>query len=581
MWATRRIWAAAFLVMVVLAGGCARPYPSKGAPVRPGGPAEGGTLHLSLPATPRGLFNPVLYEDAYDGAILDLVFDGLLTVNERLEYVCNLCRSMEISPDHRTLTFRLKPGVRWHDGAPFTAEDVAFTVRTILHPDYTGVRTRDFAALLGVEKMLKERARLAEQVRSGQISSEEAGRLRRARWEAWLRGDGARAIQVVDPLTIVFTMEQPYAPILQSLAIKVMPKHIFETVPVGELARHPATRKPVGTGPYRFVEYRPDQYVKLERFDRYHRGTPRIHRVIYRIVNQDVAVAQLLAGEIDAARVRPEDLDLLRKDPAIRIHVPAVSGYQYMGLNHDHPILREKTVRQALAYGIDRQGIVDRLLRGHGEVVSTHLSPATWAYDLSVLNSYPYDPDKARRLLAQAGWRERNQEGILIRDGQPFRFTLKYPSGNAVREAAAQLIQANLRELGIQVDLQMMEFGTLIREVFDRRNMDAWLMGWVVGIDPDPGAIFLPDSKWGRVTGWRNARSEALIRQGVRTLLPAQRRLIYTEWARLINEELPFIFLYSEHELEAVRTDRIRGLRPDARGALWNIWELWIPPEKQ
>lgn len=578
---TRQICTAVVIAALLLATGCARSNVSGDGGGPDGGPAVGGALHLSLPAAPKGVFNPVLYEDQYDGAVLDLVFDGLLRLNERLEYVCNLCQSMEISRDSRRLTFRLKPGIRWHDGEPFTAEDVAFTIRTVLHPEYTGVRTGDFSALLGVERMLDQRDALAEQVREGRLSPLRAAELRMAGWETWLKGEGAEAIRVIDPLTISFTTSEPYAPILQSLSIRIIPAHIFRDVPVRQMQRHPATRQPVGTGPYRFVSYRPDQYIELERFLEYHGGEPFIEKIIYRIVNQDIAVGQLLAGELDAVRIRPGDLDLIKNDPNVLVHALPAYGYQYMGLNHDHPVLGQKAVRQALAYGINRQAIVEQLLKGYGKVVSSHLPPVEWAYDPSVLNPYPYDPDKARALLAEAGWKERNEDGILVRAGQPLTFTLKYPAGNRIREAAAQLIQANLKELGIGVELQMMEFATLTRQVFDQRKMDAWLLGWSLGLDPDPAAIFLSDSKWGKVTGWHNPKSDELIRQGVRALSPKDRRPIYTQWIRLINDELPYIFLYSEHDLEAVRTDRVRGLRPDARGALWNITELWIPPDRQ
>lgn len=529
-------------------------------------------LNLSMYAAPRGVFNPILAEDGYDAQVLGLIFHGLLDLNERFEWVCDLCLSYSFSADQRTITFRLREDVAWHDGHPFTAEDVAYTIRAILHPDYPGVRTGDFAALAGVERMLSFRERLA---REG-LAPDEVRRRKLENWEAWLRGDGARAIRVVDPHTIAFTTDYPYAPLLQSLAVWILPAHIYGDTPVARMAEHPAVRHPVGTGPYKFVRYLPDQYVELVRNEAYFRGAPQIERVIYRIANQDVALGQLMAGELDVVVVNPADLELLKSDPDIAIFPMPDFAYQYLGLNHDHPALGDRRVRQAIMHAINRQGIVDRLLRGHGTVMNTHIHPGSWAYDADGLDRYPYDPDRAAQLLAEAGWRERGPDGYLVKDGKTLSFTLKYASGNRVREATAPLIQADLKAVGIKVELQMLEFATLMQQVFGQRAADAWLMGWGVGSDPHPGAIFLPDNKWGRVTGWRSPRSEALIRQGSRLLSQAERKPVYREWARLLNEELPYIFLYSQHQLVAVRTDRVRGWAPNVRGVLWNIHELRI-----
>jgi peptide/nickel transport system substrate-binding protein len=573
------------LAVALLAAGCStksnneQPNGSQQA----GKPVDGGTLYLSMFSAPKGVFNPILYEDQYDSNVIGLVFNGLLRTNEKLEWVCDLCDKYEVSADNKTVTFTLKDNLKWHDGKPVTTKDVSFTFMSMLHPDYTGVRTGDFSALAGVEKMLDERAQLGEDVDAKKVTKEDAAKKIKATWDAWLAGPGKEAIKVIDDKKISFTTDEPFAPFLQSLAYSIIPEHVFAGTEIGKMIDHPATTKnPIGTGPYKFVEYVTDQYVKLERFDDYHMGKPHIQNVIYKIANQDVAITQLQAGDIDYLQPTPKDIDLLKGDANIKIYSQPDFGYQYMGFNHDNPLFKDKKVRQAFAYAIDREAIVTSQLKGYGTVMNSHMPPAmTWAYDPNQLNAYKYDTKKAQELLAEAGWKEKNSEGYLTKDGKVFEFTLLYPSGNKVREASAPLIQANLKAVGIKVNPEMKEFASLSTTIFDERKMDAWLMGWSLTLDPDPGAIFLPDNKWGKVTGWTNARSEQLIKDGTKKLKAEERKPIYIEWAKIMNDELPYVFLYSQNTIEAVRTDKVMGLKPDARGALWNIWELWIPQNKQ
>jgi peptide/nickel transport system substrate-binding protein len=585
---TKRFFAALLALVLLAAAGCSKPKATDpqggGAQADPSTPVEGGTLNLSMFSPPKGVFNPVLYEDQYDAWILDLAFNGLLRLNEKLEYVCDLCEKFDIAPDNKTVTFELRSGLKWHDGQPLTTADVAFTFRTMLHPDYPGVRTGDYAALMGVQKMLDERDALAKQVKENKLTAEDAAKQKKGTWEAWLSGDGKKAINVIDDKKIAFATEEPYAPFLQNLAYNIIPEHAFKGVDVAKMAEADATRKPIGTGPYKVLEYKTDQYVKLERNENFHLGKPKIATIIYKIVNQDVAIGQLKAGEIDFMKIKPADVELVQGDKGIKVDERADFGYQYMGINFDNPILKDKNVRQALMYSLNRKAMVDQLLKGHGAVVNSHMPPALWAYDASSLNPYNYDPKKASELLAAAGWKDKNAQGYLSKDTKVLEFTLKYPSGNKTREASAPLIQANLKEVGIKVNLQMMEFTTLSTTVFDRRDMDAWLAGWTLTVDPDPGSIFLPDNKWGKATGWTNQRNEELIKQGVKFLRPTERKPLYVEWAKTLNDELPYVFLYSQNDIDAYRSDKVYGVKPDARSALtytWNIHEWWIPKGKQ
>lgn len=572
------------LAVALLAAGCSTKSNNGQPGPAPEGnkPVEGGTLNLSMYSAPKGVFNPVLYDEKYDGNVIGLVFNGLLRTNEKLEWICDLCQTFEISPDNKTVTFTLRDGLKWHDGKPVTTKDVAFTFMTMLHPDYPGVRTSDYSALLGVDAMLTERYALNDDVEAKKVTKEDAAAKIKASWEKWLAGDGKTAIHVIDDKKISFTTTEPYAPLLQNLAFSIIPEHAFAGVEISKMADAPATKKPIGTGPYKFVEYVTDQYVRLERNPDYFMGKPYIQNVIYKIANQDVAISQLQAGELDYLESNPKDVELLKDDKNIQVVSNQDFGYQYMGFNFDNPLFKDKTVRQAIMYAIDRNSMVKTLLQGYGTVMNSHIPPVMqWAYDASQLNPYPYNQQKAQELLAQAGWKDKNADGYLTKDGKVFEFTLVYPSGNTVRMASAPLIQANLKAVGIKANTQMLEFASLSKAVFDDRKMDAWLAGWSLSLDPDPGSIFLPDNKWGKVTGWTNPRSEELIKSGTKKIKPEERRPIYVEWAKILNDELPYAFLYSQNNIEVVRKDKVQGLKPDARGALWNIWELWIPTNLQ
>lgn len=572
---------AVILAVTLALGGCGRSSSPKESQTGestttvPQGPVEGGTLHLSMFSSPEGVFNPVLHETEYDSNVIGLVFNGLMKTNEKLEYIPDLTDQMEVSEDAKTVTFKLKKGVKWHDGTEFTAKDVAFTFRTMLHPDYTGVRTDDYVALIGVSAMLDERARLDQELKDEKLTAEAVKEKKMADWNRWLEGDGKKAIDVVDSHTIAFTTAEPYAPLLEKLSFSIIPAHIFEGFDVGKMKEHPATRKPIGTGPYKFVDFKTDQYVELVRNENYFEGKPFIDKIIYKVVNQDVAIGQLMAGELDHMPMKPDQLDLLQGNKDLRIEEYLDFGYQYMGINHDHPILKDQKVRQALMYGIDRQAMVESLLRGHGTVMNSHMPPVSWAYDAGSLQPYKYDPEKSKQLLAEVGWKEKNADGYLVKDGKVLEFTLRFPSGNKVREASAPLIQDDLKRIGVKINLEMMEFTTLSETVFDKREMDLWLMGWSLTLDPDAIGIFLPTNKWGQVTGWTSARNNELLQQGVRTLNQDQRKTIYVEWAKILNEELPYAFLYSQNRIHALNS-RVQGWKPDVRGPFWNIHQMWI-----
>ncbi len=186
-------------------------------------PAQGGTFRYALTTNPRGMFNPILYTEAYDGLIIDVVFDGLIYIDEQLQPQPRLAKGWEISDDGLSITFYLHEGVKFHDGVEVTAHDVEYTYKTMLHPEYTGVRYGNFRLLVGAEE-----------------------------YHEGLRDD-VPGIEVIDDYTIKFTTTEPYAPLLTQFGYGILPRHLLEDIPVGELERADFNRHPIGSGPFKFV----------------------------------------------------------------------------------------------------------------------------------------------------------------------------------------------------------------------------------------------------------------------------------------------------------------------------------------
>ena len=576
----RRLIAALLALVLVGASACSAPKETEK-------PVPGGTVTIGLQRGLSGSLRPLVSDGPVAPAVIQLMYSGLLRQGPKSELVCDLCEEYSVSADRRTLTFRLRQDVQWHDGKPLTAEDVAFTYRSMLDPGHTGAHAGELAALVGVQALLDGRDEVDRQFAAARFGAAEAQVRKQTAWQKWLEGPGKQAIAVVDGHTVVFTMDQPYAPLLTAMRLPISPAH---------------TQAPVGTGPFRLEEHQKGQFVRLVRHEGYHLGKPYLDRVVLRIAPAGKALELLRTGELDfvplsaaeateaartaaAAAAQEGRGGAAAKErtagPVLRVVTWPGAGYQYLGVNHVRAPFADVRVRQALMYGINRKALVDALLHGRGAVVNAHLAPGHWAGEGLTLNPYDFDRTRAAELLAEAGWSAVDGQGYRTKEGERLRFALKVPRGNPVREASARQIQQDLKALGIQVDVQVLDFAQVAREVFGERQADAWLLGWDLGLDPDPGPIFSPDNKWGSGAGWSNARSEELLRQGRQVLDAGERQAVYAEWLQLINKELPYLFLYAEDEVAGVRADRLRGLAPDVRGALWNIWQWWIPAAQQ
>jgi peptide/nickel transport system substrate-binding protein len=460
------------------------------------------------------IFNPILATDTPSGNINTRVYQGLVRSNEKLEMVPYLAKSITYSDDGKTWTVKLNEGVKWHDGEPFTAEDVKFTYDTIMHPDYTGVRKSNFSSVESVE--------------------------------------------ITGELDLILHLKKPDASLLSKLNIGIIPKHIFGEIEVAKLREHPANMEPIGTGPYKWGEWAKGQYIALVANEDYWGEGPWIQQVRYKFYQDNqVMLSAFEAGEIDyMGSIPPDDVERVKTALESDYHFynfPA-NGYTYFGLMQTHPILGEKAIRQALAYGLDRQKIVDTIYQGYATVLNTNMPPISWAYKEG-LNNYAYNKQKAIQLLEEAGWDKVGSDGIRLKDGKPLSFTLVTASGNTQYEAVLAVTQEQWKEIGVDVKVEYYEWSVLVEKYLDAGKFEAYMLAWSLGLDPDCYLFWHSSAGYdeeGLLQGFNdcayyNDRMDELLEQGRVTMDQEERKKIYGEVQTMLNEDLPNLFLYTQN----------------------------------
>ncbi len=509
-------------------------------------PVQGGTFRYGMTTNPRGMFNSILNTEVYDGWVIDVVYDGLIEIDAELQPQPNLAERWEISEDGLSITFYLREGVTFHDGVELTAKDVEYTYMTILHPEYTGVRFGNFRVLDG-----------AEEYRDGET-------------------DFVPGIEVIDDYTIRFSTRETFAPLLVQFNYGILPSHLLADIPVGELEEADFNANPIGTGPFKFVEFVTDQHVILDANEDYFRGRPNIDTLVFQKVADDAVPIYLQQNRVDFIQISPEHYPKVSNLNFVDIYVHEALSYSYIAFNLRQDRFADVNVRQAMKYGFDRETYVEIILEGFGIVANAPMPQASWAFSDEGINDYAYNPDLAAEMLAEAGWAA-GSDGVLEKDGMRLEFELLVPDGTRTQEQMALLFQQNMEDIGVKVNLQFMDFSSAVDRV-DAREFDMFTMGWSLSVDPDPFGIWHSTVPWND-PGFYNDRSDELIEMGRRVTDMAERQEIYAEWQQVINHELPYIFLNYAVVIAAVN-ERVQGLDTDpgpygplvARQLLRSIW---------
>ena len=501
---------------------------------------------------PKGTFNPIYADTSYDQNITHMIFDGLTSNDEEGNPTPNIAESWEISEDQKTYTFKLKKGVKFSNGEELKAEDVAFTYTAICDPKYDGARTDAVDKLVGYEEYNKGDAK--------EVSG----------------------IKVIDDYTISFTLKEVKAPAIYDFDYGIMPKSVYNFEKGGIQKLKDMFLKPVGAGPYKFVEFKQGQYVSFEKNKDYFKGEPKIPNVIFKVTNLKTALQELQAGnvDIDSVPANEQNLNMVKSAGFLDTQLYTKNGYGYIGFNLRDPRFEDKRVRQALTYGLDRKGFLKNYYQDYGVPTNSHGSLVSWASpDESKLNKYEYNPDKAKALLDEAGWKLNESTGIREKDGQQLKIRWMTYTDSKYVESLIPIVKENWKAIGVEVVPELMEFATLTQKVNDKREFDVYNMAWNLSIDPDPSEIFsksqdVPGGFNG--VGWHPDKSEELIKKGINTTDQEERKKIYQEWYELINEEAPYIFLGTSKE-SVVVSSRVKGLKmAPYKGLVSQIHELTL-----
>jgi peptide/nickel transport system substrate-binding protein len=483
---------------------------------------------------------PLLSSDSTSHGIASLVFNGLVKYDKDVKIIGDLAESWEISGDGLVITFHLRRGVKWHDGHPFTARDVMFTYELTIDPKTPTAYAGDF---LKVKKA-----------------------------------------EVLDDYTFRVTYDKPFAPALMSWGSTILPKHLLEGK---DITASPLSRHPIGTGPYVFKEWVPGQKIVLVSNPDYFEGRPNIDGNIMRII-PDMATMflELRANGIDRMNLTPlqytrqTENNLFRKN--FNKYRYLSFSYTYLGYNLKHPLFADKRVRQAIAYGVNKDEIIQGVLLGLGKEATGPYKPGTWVYN-SHVKTYPYNPGKARELLSDAGWRDTDGDGILDKDGQPFVFEIITNQGNEIRAKCAEIIQRRLGEIGIKVKIRILEWAAFVNDFINKRRFDATILGWTVPLDPDIYDVW-HSSKMGpkelNFISYKDDEVDALIEKGRGTFDQGERKKYYNRIQEILAEEQPYLFLYVPDALPIIHS-RFRGVEPAPLGIGHNFIKWYVPKEEQ
>lgn len=540
----------------------------------------GGQIVLATTSDPRS-FNPILAKETSTTAITGIIFEGLTRTNgETLEIEPNLAKNWEIKQDGLVWIFHLRDDVFWTDAKKFTADDVIFTFNELIYNPNIPNSSRDIFTIEGKTFQLKK----------------------------------------IDDYTVEFTLPVKFAPFLRGMSQEILPKHALEkSVKENKFSFTWGTdtipKDIIGTGPYKLKLYQPGERVVLERNPNYWRISkegerlPYIQEIIYLIVqNQDTDLLKFQDGEIDYYGLRGSDYPLLKpeeKSNNFTIYDTGASfGSNFLVFNQNTSInaktgktyedknklswFLDKDFRKAVAHAIDKKKIIEILMNGLGYEQDSSMSPSSGYFYNPNVYKYEYNIDEAKRILKQAGFVDRNNDGVIEdKNGNKVEFNLYTNSGSTERIQIAGIIRKDLQSLGMKVNFMALEFNNLVSKLTATFDWDAIIIGLTGGIEPhfgknvwdSSGQLHMWYPKEAKpATEWEK-RIDDIFNQGVQELNDKKRKALYDEWQVIVSQELPVIYTVLPASIFAVR-NKFGNLRPTPfGGAFHNLEEIYIKQE--
>lgn len=517
----------------------------------------GGTVTVAQESEP-GNMNPLIYATTSDTNVTQLIFDSLVKPDAELKMTGDLAKSWDISADGLTYTFHLNEGVKWHDGQPFTANDVAFTFTSMADSKYDGGAYSRVQPVAG-----------AEDYHDGKAQS-------------------VSGIKVVDDNTISFTLKSPNASFLASLYIGILPEHLLKDVSPADWAKNGFNRDPIGTGPFKFAKWETGQFIEVDANADYFGGAPKLDKIITRFGDANTMLAAFMNKEIDIVPVPSDQVASIKTLDFASVAAANDLSVYYVGFNLLNPFFKDLKVREALAYGTDKNLIVSSVIGEYGEVSDDLFPNAHWSHNPDV-TKYPYDTAKAKQLLEEDGFKL-NGSGIYEKDGKELKFTLSVPTGKTEREKTGVLLKQQWGEIGVKVDIASLDFSTLVTKLLPKGgdgkqravkadDYDAYILGFGVEADPDEyrsyfDSNFMPPNGYNFVN-YSNPQVNALFDKELTQTNQDERTATFHEIGKTLSDDLPWIAIYGQKSVFAANK-KVANFAPDFRGVTFNAkdWSL-------
>jgi peptide/nickel transport system substrate-binding protein len=549
-----------------------QPTPAANAPAPTAAPAtgqakQGGRVILGEFADAKTL-NPVTVTDVPSDVVTSRIYTSLIAVDPKTgDAGPNLAEKFDFSADGKTLTFQLRDGLKFGDGSPLTGDDFKFTVMATLRSKKTNHKN-NVDQIVGAKEYIAGSA------------------------------DDVSGIKV-DGNNITVSLVNAFCPALNQIGgLSIIPKSVF-----GKYLDPKDANKnlddapennapPVASGAFTFKEWVPNDHITLVRNDNYWQKA-NIDEWVHKVYpNQDSLTAALKVGEVDMAQFDPKDVQDMQSVSSLQVFKYLNLGYTYIGWNQlrgGKEFLQSKAVRQALAYGLNVDQVVDKVLFGEGVKMVAHTPPVSWAYDPNGLNDYKYDPAKAEQLLQQDGW-AKGSDGVYAKDGQKLEFSIITNAGNVIRETFIQVAAEQYRQIGINVEPKTESFEALVDRINTSKDpkygeqgghdFDANVIGWSLTADPDMYSIWHSNSTHpseNNYIQYKNPDLDKAIEDSRTHCAQADRKAAIKTANQIINEEQPYNFGFAQNVLLGV-SKKVQNINPgpfarqgQAKPETWSI----------